>query len=75
MRRPGLPAYYKYQRSSSCALALSTGGVIAAILLGIYAPGAAFLMLYGIAIAGMSFVWAVILLSHVKFRTSLDAGS
>jgi AAT family amino acid transporter len=49
--------------------------VIAAILLGIYAPGATFLVLYGIAVAGMSFVWAVILLSHVKFRKSLDAGS
>jgi L-asparagine transporter-like permease len=53
------------------ALALSTAGMVAAILLAIYAPGRAFLMLYGVAIAGMFFVWAVILLSHIRFRNSL----
>jgi amino acid transporter, AAT family len=50
------------------ALALSTVGMIAAILLAIYAPARAFLMLYGVAVAGMFFVWAIILLSHVQFR-------
>jgi L-asparagine transporter-like permease len=44
-----------------------------AILLAIYAPGRAFLMLYGVAIAGMFFVWAVILLSHIRFRNSLNS--
>jgi amino acid transporter, AAT family len=55
------------------ALALSTVGMIAAILLAIYAPGRAFLMLYGVAVAGMFFVWAVILLSHIRFRRRLTA--
>jgi len=55
------------------ALALSTAGMVAAILLAIYAPGRAFLMLYGVAIAGMFFVWAVILLSHIRFRNSLNS--
>jgi len=53
------------------ALGLSTAGMIAAILLAIYAPSRAFLMLYGVAVAGMFFVWAVILLSHIYFRKSL----
>ncbi|MGA7907244.1 MAG: amino acid permease [Candidatus Sulfotelmatobacter sp.] len=55
------------------ALGLSTAGMIAAILLAIYAPGRAFLMLYGVAVAGMFFVWGVILLSHIRFRKSLTA--
>lgn len=54
------------------ALGLSTAGMIAAILLAIYAPSRAFLMLYGVAVAGMFFVWAVILLSHIQFRKSLS---
>ena len=53
------------------ALVVSTGGMIAAILLAIYAPGKAFLMLYGVAVAGMFFVWAVILLTHIAFRRAL----
>ena len=54
------------------ALGLSTAGMIAAILLAIYAPSRAFLMLYGVAVAGMFFVWVVILLSHIHFRKSLS---
>jgi AAT family amino acid transporter len=50
------------------ALAVSTAGMIAAILLAIYAPSRAFLMLYGVAVAGMFFVWIVILLTHIAFR-------
>jgi len=53
------------------ALAVSTGGMIAAILLAIFAPSKAFLMLYGVAVAGMFFVWGVILLTHVAFRRAL----
>jgi AAT family amino acid transporter len=53
------------------ALAVSTGGMIAAILLAIYAPSRAFLMLYGVAVAGMLFVWVVILLTHIAFRRAL----
>lgn len=53
------------------ALGLSTAGMIVAILLAIYAPSRAFLMLYGVAVAGMFFVWSVILLCHIRFRKSL----
>ncbi len=53
------------------ALAISTAGMIAAILLAIYAPSHAFLMLYGVAVAGMFFVWIVILLTHIAFRRTL----
>ncbi len=55
----------------SRALAVSTGGMVAAILLAIYAPAKAFLALYGIAVAGMFFVWIVILLTHMAFRRAL----
>jgi L-asparagine transporter-like permease len=53
------------------ALAVSTAGMVAAILLAIFAPGQAFLLLYGVAVAGMFFVWMVILLAHLAFRRSL----
>jgi AAT family amino acid transporter len=53
------------------ALFASTGGMVAAILLAIFAPGRAFLLLYGVAVAGMFFVWVVILLAHLAFRRSL----
>jgi L-asparagine transporter-like permease len=53
------------------ALAVSTAGMIAAILLAIYSPARAFLMLYGVAVAGMFFVWIIILLAHVAFRRTL----
>jgi AAT family amino acid transporter len=53
------------------ALLLSTAGMVAAILLAIFAPSHAFLSLYGIAVAGMFFVWVVILLAHLSFRQAL----
>src|SRR5271156_5182808 len=53
------------------ALAVSSAGMVAAILLAIYAPGKAFLALYGVAVAGMFFVWIVILLTHISFRRAL----
>ena len=53
------------------ALLASTAGIIAAILLAIFAPKNAFLMLYGTAVAGMLFVWLVILNTHLRFRTSI----
>jgi AAT family amino acid transporter len=53
------------------ALGASTIGMAAAILLAIYAPGRAFLLLYGVAVAGMFFVWIVILLTHLRFRRSI----
>jgi L-asparagine transporter-like permease len=53
------------------ALVASTGGIIAAILLAVFAPKNAFLMLYGTAVAGMLFVWLVVLRSHLGFRRAL----
>jgi L-asparagine transporter-like permease len=54
------------------ALLASTGGIVTAILLAIFAPKNAFLMLYGVAVAGMLFVWLVILNTHLRFRRSLN---
>jgi amino acid transporter, AAT family len=45
--------------------------MVAAILLAIFTPSHAFLSLYGIAVAGMFFVWIVILLAHLSFRKVL----
>lgn len=53
------------------ALTVSTAGMAAAIVLAILAPGRAFLLLYGVAIAGMFFVWMVILLAHLSFRRAI----
>jgi AAT family amino acid transporter len=53
------------------ALMISTAGMAAAILLAIFAPGQAFLLLYGVAVAGMFFVWGIILLAHVSFRRAV----
>jgi L-asparagine transporter-like permease len=54
------------------ALLASTAGIIAAILLAIFAPENAFLMLYGTAVAGMLFVWLVILNTHLRFRKAIS---
>lgn len=53
------------------ALGASSLGMLVAILLAVYAPQRAFLLLYGSAVSGMYFVWAIILLAHVQFRRSL----
>lgn len=53
------------------ALLASTAGIVAAILLAVFAPKNAFLMLYGTAVAGMLFVWLVILNSHLRFRKAV----
>jgi amino acid transporter, AAT family len=53
------------------ALLASTAGIIAAILLAIFNPKNSFLMLYGTAVAGMLFVWLVVLNSHLRFRKSI----
>jgi L-asparagine transporter-like permease len=55
------------------ALLASTAGIIAAILLAIFAPKNAFLMLYGTAVAGMLFVWLVILNTHLQFRKAITS--
>jgi len=53
------------------ALLASTAGIVAAILLAVFAPKNAFLTLYGTAVAGMFFVWLVILSSHLRFRKTV----
>jgi L-asparagine transporter-like permease len=53
------------------ALLASTAGIVAAILLALFAPRNAFLVLYGTAVAGMLFVWLVILNTHLCFRKSI----
>ena len=54
------------------ALAVASAGVGAAILLAVYAPANAFLALYGTAVAGMLFIWIVILFTYLRFRKALD---
>jgi L-asparagine transporter-like permease len=53
------------------ALTVSTTGMGAAILLAVFAPGRAFLLLYGVAVAGMFFVWGTILSAHLSFRGAI----
>ena len=55
------------------ALALCSFGMVVAIVLAIYAPKNAFLLLYGSAVAGMYFVWIIILLAHLRFRRSIGS--
>src|SRR5204862_3324636 len=50
------------------AVGVASIGMVAAILLAIYAPARAFLALYGTAVAGMLFIWIVILVTYVQFR-------
>jgi amino acid transporter, AAT family len=53
------------------ALAASTAGIIAAILLAIFLPKNAFFLLYGSAVAAMLFVWLVALATHLRFRRAI----
>jgi amino acid transporter, AAT family len=53
------------------AVGVASGGMAVAILLAIVSPGEAFLALYGTAVAGMLFIWIVILLTYLRFRASL----
>jgi AAT family amino acid transporter len=55
------------------AVTVASGGMATAILLAIYAPGDAFLTLYGTAVAGMLFIWIVILLTYLRFRASMSS--
>jgi L-asparagine transporter-like permease len=55
------------------AVATASAGVGAAILLAIFAPASAFLALYGTAVAGMLFIWIVILVTYVRFRAALTS--
>jgi L-asparagine transporter-like permease len=53
------------------AVAAASAGMVAAILLAVFAPRQAFLSLYGTAVAGMLFIWIVILFTYVSFRRAL----
>src|SRR5689334_18229116 len=55
------------------ALLVSTAGIVAAILLSKFRSRNAFLILYGIAVAGMLFVWLVILTTHLRFRHAISS--
>jgi len=55
------------------AVAVASTGVVAAILLAIFAPANAFLALYGTAVAGMLFIWIIILVTYLRFRAALPA--
>ncbi len=55
------------------AVAAASTGVGAAILLAVYAPANAFLALYGTAVAGMLFIWVVILITYLRFRKALTS--
>ncbi len=55
------------------ALALSSAGMVAAILLAVFAPTNAFLLLYGTAVAGMFYVWGVVLITHLRFRRQISS--
>ena len=56
------------------AVATASTGVVAAILLAVYAPANAFLALYGTAVAGMLFIWIVVLFTYLRFRKALTPG-
>jgi L-asparagine transporter-like permease len=53
------------------AVAVSSAGMALAIVLAVYAPANAFLAIYGTAVAGMLFVWVVVLLTYLRFRKAL----
>jgi amino acid transporter, AAT family len=53
------------------AVGVGSAGMAVAILLAIYAPGQGFLALYGTAVAGMLFIWIVILITYLRFRVAL----
>ena len=55
------------------AVWVASAGMVAAIVLAIYAPGRAFLALFGTAVAGMLFIWIVILVTYLRFRRALPA--
>jgi amino acid transporter, AAT family len=54
------------------ALAVASCGMTVAILLAVISPGQAFLALFGTAVAGMLFIWIVILFTHLRFREALS---
>lgn len=54
------------------AVVVASVGMALAILLAILSPDVGFLALFGTAVAGMLFIWVVILLTYLRFRASLS---
>jgi AAT family amino acid transporter len=50
---------------------VATAGMAVAILLAIFSPDTGFLALFGTAVAGMLFIWVVVLVTFLRFRASL----
>jgi AAT family amino acid transporter len=55
------------------AVVVASAGMAVAILLAIFSPDVGFLALFGTAVAGMLFIWIVILLTYLRFRASMTA--
>jgi amino acid transporter, AAT family len=53
------------------AALVASAGMGLAILLAIFSPDVGFLALFGTAVAGMLFIWIVILVTYLRFRASL----
>jgi amino acid transporter, AAT family len=53
------------------AVGVASAGMMTAMLLAVFAPSTAFLALYGTAVAGMLFIWILVLLTHRRFRLAL----
>jgi amino acid transporter, AAT family len=71
-----LPAWVSHASSDGVprgAVAVASAGMAVAILLAVFSPDTAFLALFGTAVAGMLFIWIVILLTFLRFRAALPA--
>ena len=68
MRRASLAVVQPHRRAAARRRRSPAPASAAAILLAIYAPANAFLALYGTAVAGMLFIWIVILFTYLRFR-------
>jgi L-asparagine transporter-like permease len=53
------------------AVGVASAGMGVAILLAVWSPERAFLWLFGTAVAGMLFIWIVILFTFLRFRAAL----
>jgi amino acid transporter, AAT family len=55
------------------ALAVAGSGMIVATLLALISPEQGFFWLFGTAVAGMLFIWVVVLFAYLSFRAALPA--
>lgn len=56
------------------ALVVAGSGMIVATLLALISPEQGFFWLFGTAVAGMLFIWVVVLFAYLRFRVALPAG-